>query len=329
MAIDWREFRDVTLRGKHFLLTSHMRPDCDALGSELAMAQALRSLGKSVSIINGQATPSRLAFIDPRNEIQVCPRNGDYEWLSPFDVFFVLDTSAWGQLGPMADAMRNSSATKIVLDHHVGSDDLGARVFRDVTADATGSLVIQAADALGAKIQPEMAMQLFAAIATDTGWFRFNNVSESTYLNAARLVASGAEPSAIYKQLYEQDSLARIQLVGRILARTVLESQGKLAHTAALREDFAETGAQPSDTEDVINTTLHIAGVEAAVIFIEQTDSQSCKISFRSRGKLDCNRLANRFGGGGHTAAAGAMLPGSYETVRTAVLEAMRRELAE
>ena len=327
MSIDWDSFRRLVNAGSRFLLTSHMRPDCDALGSELAMAQALESLGKQCSIVNGQATPSRLSFIDPQQKIGVCPEDPSGRWLDAFDVFMVLDTSAWGQLGPMADALRSSRAAKVVLDHHVGSDDLGATVFKDVAAEAAGTLVIQAIDALQARIDAEMAMQLFAAIATDTGWFRFSNVRSRTFQDIARLVAAGADPAAIYRNLYEQDSLARIQLIGRILARTVLDCQGKLAHTAALREDFAETGAQPSDTEDIINTTLHISGVEAAVIFIEQLDNQACKISFRSRGKLDCNRLAGRFGGGGHTAAAGTMLQGSYETVRTSVLEALRREL--
>lgn len=328
MSIDWRHFQSLIQAGSRFVLTSHVRPDCDALGSELAMALVLRKLGKQVTIVNAQATPTRLAFIDPAQEIQTCPIDLNQTWVDAFDTWLILDTSAWGQLGRMADAMRMSSARKLVLDHHVSSDDLGATEFKDIKAEATGRLVMEAADALGVPLTKEMALPLFAAIATDTGWFRFGNVRSVTYHCAERLVAAGADPAYIYRMLYEQDSLARVQLVGRVLARVTLECEGKLAHTAALKEDFSGTGASPSDTEDVINTTLQIAGVEAAVIFIEQADTNACKVSFRSRGKLDCNRLAQQFGGGGHSAAAGAMVAGAYETARQSVLEALRVALA-
>ena len=160
-----------------------------------------------------------------------------------------------------------------------------------------------------------MARPLFAAIATDTGWFRFLSVSGDTFRAAGALVDVGAMPQQIYTDLYERETLARLQLRGRILARTQTELDGRLAYTAALREDFQATGALASDTEDVVNLALAVLGVEVAVIFVEQADG-GYKISFRSRTpKVDCNALAKTFGGGGHHAAAGALVAGTLADV--------------
>ena len=129
----------------------------------------------------------------------------------------MLDTSAWAQLGPMADVVRTTQAHKAVLDHHVDSDDLGAELFKDTKAEATGRLVLEAAKHLRVKLTPELARPLFAAIATDTGWFRFASVTGDTFRVPAALVDAGAVPQQIYTDLYERETLARLQLRGRIL----------------------------------------------------------------------------------------------------------------
>ena len=131
-----------------------------------------------------------------------------------YDCLMVLDTSAWAQLGEMGDVIRASSAKKIVLDHHISSDDLGAEVFRNVKAEATGRLVQEAARELGVPLTPEIAMPLFAAIATDTGWYRFASTTGDTFRFGGALVDAGARPDEIYNTIYEQDTLARVQLRG-------------------------------------------------------------------------------------------------------------------
>jgi phosphoesterase RecJ-like protein len=171
-----------------------------------------------------------------------------------------------------------------------------------------------------------MATPLFAAIATDTGWFRFSSTSSNTYRVAAGLMDAGARPDRIYNALYEQDTLARLQLVGRILARATTELDGRLIHTAVLGEDFRETGALPSDTEDVINMTLEVAGTQVAVILVEQPQG-GFKVSFRSRSTVDCSRLAETFGGGGHKAAAGAFVEGPLAEAQARVLDAARQAM--
>jgi phosphoesterase RecJ-like protein len=305
------------------LLVSHIRPDCDALGSELGMAAVLEALGKSVRIVNGQATPPNLAFIDPAKRIGVIGQTVQPAELGDVEVILILDTSAWAQLGPMTDVIRAFAGKKMVLDHHVSADELGAEQFKDVTAEATGRLVVEAAEALGVRLTPEMAMPLFAAVATDTGWFRFSSTSASTYRVGARLIEAGANPAAIYNSLYEQDTLARMRLRGVILSRIATELGGRLAHTYVLKEDFVVTGSLPSDTEDVINSALAIGGTQFAVIFVEQ-QAGGFKISFRSRSGVDCSKLAERYGGGGHKAAAGAFVKGPLAEVQPNVLDAVR-----
>jgi bifunctional oligoribonuclease and PAP phosphatase NrnA len=323
MPINWTRFAEIVKTNQKFLLTSHIRPDCDALGSELGMAGVLATLGKEVRIVNGQKTPPNLAFIDPERTIQALGEDVKAENLAGIDVLMILDTSAWAQLGPMSDVIRASQAKKILLDHHVGEDELGAELFKDTSAEATGRLVVEAAETLGVPLTPQIAIPLFAAVATDTGWFRFASASSGTYRTAAKLIDVGARPDAIYRDLYEQDTLARVKLRGIILARLTTELDGRLAHTHVLREDFAMTGALPSDTEDVINMALAIVGTQVAVIMVEQPQG-GFKISFRSRSQVDCNRLASQFGGGGHKAAAGAFVAGPFAQAQPLVLDAVR-----
>lgn len=327
MSIHWPRFTELVHSHDRFLLTSHVRPDCDALGSELGLAGVLEALGKDVLVVNAQKTPPNLAFIDPDGRLKTLGVDVEPFHLAGCEVLFVLDTSAWAQLGSMADVVRASQAHKAILDHHVGEDDMGAELFKNPEAEATGRLVLEAARHLGVRITREIARPLFAAIATDTGWFRFGSTSGSTLRDAGELIEAGAVPSEIFNCLYEQDSLARLQLRGRILARTETELDGRLAHTVAFRKDFEATGALASDTEDVINMTLAVAGTEVAVILVEQPSGEF-KLSFRSRtSKVDCNQLAKMFGGGGHKAASGASISAPWPAAQQQVLDAVRKAM--
>lgn len=327
MIINWPAFVADIRAAQNILLTSHIRPDADALGSELGMARVLESQDKRVRIANGHATPPNLAFLDPEQRIKVIGQDVQIADLADVDLLIVLDTSAWAQLGPMGDVIKALKCKKIVLDHHVGEDDLGATLYKNTTAEAAGRLVVEAAEHLGVLLTPEIATPLFAAVATDTGWFRFGSASSYTYEVGAKLIAAGAKPAEIYKQLYEQETVGRVRLRGEILSRITMELDGRLAHTYALKEDFPRLGAVPSDTEDIINQALGIKGTQFAVIFVEQA-AGGFKLSFRSRSSADCNKLAGQFGGGGHKAAAGAFVEGSLEEVRNQVLAVVRKALA-
>ncbi|HVT26975.1 MAG TPA: DHH family phosphoesterase [Lacipirellulaceae bacterium] len=322
MPIDWRPFTKLVNASKSFVLTSHVRPDCDAIGSEIGLSLALGSVGKTVRIVNADPVPPHIAFIDPRHDVRVLGRDATQTDLD-CDVVVVLDTSAWSQLGPMADVIRATSAHRIVIDHHVSQDDMGADVFKDISSESTGRLVLQAIEAIGAAVTPSIATPLFTAIATDTGWFRFASVGEATLSATARLVGAGAKPHEVFAALYEQNSLPRLLLQGRILSNVKSHLGGKLLSTAITQDDLKAVCAQATDTEDVINRLLGVAGVEAALLFLE-LNPQETKVSLRSRSPaIDVNQIAGRFGGGGHRAAAGVRYRGPLSDAEPAVLAAM------
>lgn len=322
MPIDWQPLVEIITNHQSFLLTSHCRADCDAVGSELALAQVLQALGKQVIVVNGDAVPSHIGFIDPEHQVRVLGEDIQATELNDIEALIVVDTSAWGQLGPMAEVVREFAGTRVVVDHHVESDDLGATVFRDDRAEATGRLILELAESLEVEITTEIATPLFAAIATDTGWFRFSSVCEETFLALAKLVAAGAQPPAIFSALYEQHSLARIYLRSRILSHVVSDLDGRLLSTHVTRQDFRETNSNKTDTEDAINALLTVAGSEVAVLFVE-LDDELTKASLRSRSDFDVRAIAEQFGGGGHRAAAGVTYKGKLEEARKSILDAL------
>jgi phosphoesterase RecJ-like protein len=328
--IDWHRFAEIVRSASKILLTIHHRPDGDCIGSALAMRLILLSLGREVRIIAPHRVPPTLAFLDPHHIITALEdmTEEDVRYLQTADLFFVLDTSSWAQLGDMATPFRESSAKKIVLDHHVKGDDIGAETFIDSSAEATGALVVQAADALGVPISADIAMPAFVAIATDTGWFRFSNVTAETFHVAEKLVKSGAQPDAIYWELYEQESLGRIRLVGRTLSKAETYLDGQFLLTWILRNDLNAAGARDSDSEDIVNMLLQVRGSKMAVLLSELKDG-SFKISLRSRCSVDCSVLAARFGGGGHKKAAGATLNFTLEQAKQKIIVAVSEALQE
>lgn len=322
MRLDWASLLDLLRSRQRFVLTSHVRPDCDALGSELGLAGILEALGKDVRIVNAQATPPNLAWIDPERKIESLQEKVRPADLADRDLFVVLDTSAWAQLGAMADVAKSMRDKVVVIDHHVSEDDLSDRWFKDTSAEATARIVYEIGLRLRVPFTERIATPLYAGLSTDTGGFRFPSVSGESFRVAARLVDAGASPPAIYRELFEQDTLARLHLVGRTIAGATTAHDGRVIFSQVRQADIKEVGALPADTEDLVNLTLTVKGTEVAAILIEQPDGR-IKVSFRSRGPVDCSALAGTFGGGGHKAAAGAILDGPFDGARERVVAAV------
>ena len=329
MRLDWAHLLDTLARAHRVSLTSHVRPDCDALGSELGMAGILEALGKDVRIVNAQATPPNLAWLDPERRIESLAGGVKPADLADRDLFIVLDTSAWAQLGAMGEVLKAHRDRVLVIDHHVSEDDICDRWFKDTAAEATARIVYEIAQRLRVPLTPEIATPIYAGLVTDTGGFRFPSVTGETFRIAARLVDAGASPPAVYREIMEQDSLARLHLVGGTLSGATTSHDGAVITSTVRQADIKAVGALPSDTEDLINLTLAVKGTQMAVILIEQPDGRT-KVSFRSRSHVDCSALAGRFGGGGHKAAAGAIIDGSFDDVcqrvAAAVDEAWRNQ---
>ena len=323
MTIQWEPLRPILAANQRFVISSHVRPDADAIGSEIGLARVLQSLGKTVQIINTSPTPANLYFLDPTREAKQLGVGATADAVLAAEVHCVVDTSSWMQLSDVGKVMRDSTARRVVIDHHVSADDLGALEFKDTQSEATGSLIFDLSQFLGVTLPPDAATALFAAIATDTGWFRFSAVSSQTMRRVAQLMERGASPPAVFRELYEQASLARMHLVGRALERMMLVCDGELAYTTIPWSDFAELGATSSDTEDLVNECLKLTGTKAAFIAIE-LQNQQVKVSFRSRTEgVNVAAVSEQFGGGGHRQAAGATLPGPFPQSIARALEAM------
>ena len=327
MPIDWSPLAAVIDKHDRFLVTTHVRPDGDALGSEVGMAGILKARGKNVRVVNASRTPPRYDFLDEDGAL--FEHFGDAakpDDLRDREVLVILDLSAWSQLGEMAEYVRTFTGPRIVIDHHVSQDDLGATFLKDTTAEATGTLVARAARALKVPITPLMANGLLTAIAMDTGWFRHPNTRPSTLREVADLVESGAEIHLIYQRIFERNTLGRLRLMGEMLAGMQTALEGRVSYATIGRDDLARNGAMPQDTEDLVDYTVSVAGVEVGLLFIEQARG-GVKLSLRSRNGLDVARVAAVIGGGGHKAAAGAMLPEPIEHAVSLALAAVEQAL--
>jgi phosphoesterase RecJ-like protein len=318
--IDWTPFVELVRTHQRFLLTTHIRPDGDGLGSMLALAEVLERQGKQVLMVIASAFPPRYRFLDPEGGIKrLEPSAATWAGSEPV---FVLDTGTWSQLGDFGPMLRSLPGPKVVIDHHLTQDDLGTVCLVDTSAEATGRLMFEGIQALGEPLPERAASFLLVALAMDTGWFRHSNTTARTFTLAAKLLEAGARPEVLYQHLFEENSLSGLKLRGLVLERLQVTCNGRVAYTEVRRGDYAATGAVPQDTEDLINYTRSLAGVEVGLLFMEQPRG-GVKVSFRSRDSVDVARVAERFGGGGHRQASGAVVQGSLDEARSRVLEAV------
>jgi len=297
---------------QNFILTTHVNPDGDGLGSQIALARYLRSAAggkKTVHILNSSPTPHNYAFLDPREEIEVYSSRRHDHLVSEAQVVFIVDISDWERLRELGQVIRPMAIRKICIDHHPMDKKFGDVDLINPKASSTGEIIFELLEGLGATLDAKSAEALYTALLTDTGGFRFSNTSAFTHKVVARLIEAGASPQMIYENVYESQSPAKIRLFARALGSLKFEFQGKLVWFAISQAMLRETGAQPRDTEGFADYPRSIEGVELSLMFLE-TEAGKVKVSFRSKGQHVINGLANRFGGGGHAFAAGALIEG-------------------
>lgn len=327
MPLDWTPLIDLLKRSERPLLMTHVRPDADGLGAQLAVADALRGMGKKPRIVIASKLPPRYEFLDPdRSRIENFYPPGDK--FRDCDAIVILDTGTWGQLGDFGPFMKAFTGPKAVVDHHQTQDDLGGFAFVDTTAEATGRLAFEITVALEMPVTTFAANMMFMAIALDTGWFRHPNTTARTFELCHHLVQLGANPTTLFEQLFESAPIARLKLIGKALERIQTTANGKIGWTEIFISDYTATGAVPGDTEDLINYPRSIDGVEVALVFIEQFDGGT-KVSFRARSLVNVAEIATRYGGGGHKLASGARLPGPLADAKAKVLADCESVLAQ
>jgi bifunctional oligoribonuclease and PAP phosphatase NrnA len=307
------------LIGRHrcFLITAHERLDGDALGSELAIFHMLTQMGKEATIYNQDQTPEIYQFL-PGSEriVHELPR------LDPFEVAFILDCGELERIG--TEAARMTSIPRLInIDHHVSNGGFCDTTLIDPLASSTGELIHRLFAHMGLAVTKDIARCLYTAILTDTGSFRYRNTGRGTFLMAANLVEAGADPQWISEQVYESNSPAKIRLLAEVLPSLSLDEGGRIGSLVVTQQALAVAGALPEHTEEFVNLPRTIRGVEISILYSELPDGRY-KLSLRSKGSVNVERVARTFGGGGHTNAAACRVEGELSDIRRRVLEAIR-----
>ncbi len=296
-----------------FLITCHIHPDGDAIGSEVALKAFLEDRDKTVIIVNASAMPDTLKFLDPDNEIRVFGDDVDAKILDDVDAIFMLDFNTWDQLGNFARPLEQCSLPRACVDHHVSPEDGFADITAsDTTSAATGILIYELITTLGGEISRSIADALYTAIITDTGTFRFSNTDSRAFEVAAELSRRGAEPFALHKTVFGSKSWGAGRALGPVLSTVESAADGRLAWIYATRDMINTAGATYDDTEGFADLIRSIRGVEL-VLFFKETGDGIIKVSLRSNGTADAYAIASHFGGGGHRMASGMRAEGPME----------------
>lgn len=306
------------------LCITHVNPDGDALGSALGLVFAARGAGKKARAVFQAPLPGRFGFL----------LDGPAEVLSPealaaeagrTDCVVVVDTCSRQQLDVFAKPLDQARQNVVVIDHHNTADDIGSARWMDSSAGAAGLMVMEMVESLGWPLEARAVTALATAIETDTGWLRFPRTDGRCIRAMARLVDLGAEPSVLFRLLEQSDRFERLRLTERLLHSLEMHVGGRVAVMTLREEDFAQTGADRSETENLINEAMRIATVQAAVLLVE--NGAVTRVSFRSRDGVDVARIAANLGGGGHERAAGAKLALPINEARQRVLAAVTTEV--
>ncbi|MBN1595664.1 bifunctional oligoribonuclease/PAP phosphatase NrnA [candidate division FCPU426 bacterium] len=296
-----------------FILTTHVNPDGDGLGSESALCLALLSLGKKVTIVNANPTPDLYYFLPERERVLV-----EVPHTTKHEVAIFLECPDEKRSGGVI--VLPGGATHVInIDHHVFNTRYGTVNLIDPVAAAAGEQVWDLICALGCQRNNRMAIGIYTAIATDTGHFKYAGVTPQTHKIIAQLLELGVQPGYMNEQLYERVPAEGLHLLARGLSQVQYNAQRKVGWFAITQDMLTQTGAKANQTENFVNYVRAVEGVEVAVFFLETSDGR-IKVSLRSRGAVDVSTIAHQFGGGGHRRAAGALLSGSMMTVQSAVL---------
>jgi phosphoesterase RecJ-like protein len=311
-------------QGNRFLLTSHVNPDGDAIGSELGLARLLRRLGKGAVVWNLDPIPAIYRPLPGSDRVHsgAEPPAGFPE---KFDSIVVLECPSPDRTGLEEHLGPGAALPVINIDHHLGNQHYGAVNWVDSAAPAVGEMVFRLAQALKVALEPEIASCLYLTLVTDTGGFRYSNATPAAFEAAAALVREGAHPEQVAQWLYESQPVAVVRLLGEMLQTLALHHGGRIATVRLDPEMFARAGAAAGDSEGLIDHPRSIAGVDA-VALIRRREDGSHKVSLRSRGEVDVEKIARHHGGGGHRNAAGYALEGG-EAAGTAEVE--RQVVAE
>ena len=296
-----REAASLVKESDSFVVAGHVNPDGDCLGCICALGLALSRLGKTVVTVSSDGVPELYGFLPgSENVLRQVPEN------RAFDVAIVIDCENFDRLGPMAEILP-SCGRILEIDHHPGGERGSGLQLVDPSAASCGEIMFELFEEGGIGIDSEVAECLLTAIVTDTGCFKFGNVTPSTLRIAARLLESEGSIEKISHEVYETRSLSSAKLLGAALSTLRTTANGRIAYACITRDQMASAGAAEAETEGIVNYVRSVRGAEVGILFREAEDGAT-RISLRSREGLDVNEIARQFKGGGHKAAAGCTI---------------------
>ena len=306
-----REIADAIGARRRFVLSSHSRPDGDSIGSQLAMAYALRALGKDVRVVNSDAAPAPLIAFHGVPEIEIAERvDGD------FDAAIVLECGDLARTGVTG----LDRFFVINIDHHPGNSRYGRINWFDPTAAACGEMVFDLIRALGVALSVDIATHIYLAILTDTGSFHYSSISPHTFDICRQTLEAGVDPVLVARNVYDANNLGRLKLFGSVLSAMQLDTAGRIAIVYLDHEMAREAGGTYEDTEGLINLPLTVKEIQA-VVFFKQVEGEQYRVSMRSKGDTDISAVAKEFGGGGHKNAAGCTVTGGIDALQKLFIE--------
>jgi phosphoesterase RecJ-like protein len=298
---------DLISKHRKFVLTTHINPDGDAIGSEIAMTEYLRHHGKEVFIINNSSTPNNYKFLDRNEDIIVYNEEHHHQIVASADAYLIVDISDWERLRKIGQIIKTVPVPKICIDHHHINYKFADLDIIHEDASSTGEIIYDFLAAMQYSTQGITADALYTCILTDTGSFRFSNTSAKTHRVASHLLEAGVNSKEIYHFVYEQNSRSKMALMGEALCNLKYECGGSLAWFILSQDMFDSCQASHWDTEGFPEIPRTIDGVEVSLMFTE-LDKDKVKVSLRSKGQVVINHIAEKFGGGGHHYAAGAIV---------------------
>lgn len=325
---DWRLVEEAVKTHNKFVLTTHINPDGDGIGSELALYYYLKKMGKDACIINTSPTPAIYEFLDPDHTRISVFSDTDVDHINAAEVIFVLDISTMERLGRMSTIVKESKSLKICIDHHFTNHGLSDINVIHETACATAELIYDYLRKTEKGIlEYPIAEALYVGMLTDTGSFRFSNSTPRSHIIAAELLECGIKPRDIFVKVYEMNPWEKVQLFGNVLTRLRLDETKKIVYTIIPQTLMKSSGAKQEDIEGFVEYLNTINGVEMALLFLELPGGK-IKTSLRSKGYQDINQVAEQFKGGGHQHAAGILFSDTtMEDAVTKVVSACKKLL--
>jgi phosphoesterase RecJ-like protein len=299
------ELNRILDKSNRIILTTHMIPDGDAIGSEMTMYYYLKAKGKNVKIINHSTTPDNLKFLDKKKIINYFRENiGKYtETISKADTVLILDTNEYSRLKTMENAVRKSRAIKICIDHHLGKNQFDLLI-SETNYPATSQILYELISADNPEfISSKIATALYVGIMTDTGSFRYPRTDEKTFLICADLIRKGADPVKIYDEIYCKIAKGKVNLLAKFIESFSFHFNDTVVIGVVTRRDFEKFHSDVQDVEGFSSFIMNLKNIKVGIVIVELKDS--IKISFRSKGNIKMNEFAKFFSGGGHKNAAG------------------------